>query len=253
MTPRADTVDLGGTARPRGRGIQPRRGGNERRADAWIESVLARTAMTRLAADALLDQRAAVEGRAHHIDCPPRDGGGAEFSWRRTDVLRCRPRRGRAREASFEAPDLVAHRSRERGNVDHAHVTPAVLRQPPIDLLSLVSARPRARDRAEKAVHLRHGVVTEDAGPLPNRPSAKGRALVDHHRIALVPERSRRQDVGDRKHHLLPVIAAAFHVHASEVFASAPADQPGHSIGPGGARHWFDANETVVPTPLEYD
>jgi hypothetical protein len=229
MTPRANAVDLLGRARSRKRGVQPRRGGNERRADARIASVLSCASMARLAADALLDQRRAVERPTYDVDRPPRDRSHA-FARRRTEVLDTRPRPRRTGGAPFEVRDLVAHCSRKRPLVDHTHPSPAVLGQPRIYLLPLVGARPRACDGAEKAVHLRDGVVAEDARALPHRPGAKGIALVDHDRVALVPERARRQHVGHRQHDLLRVLVTprhvgdAFHVHAGEVLSRAPTD-----------------------------
>src|SRR5258708_17048504 len=151
-----------------------------------MERVLARATVARLAADTHLDECAAVEGLADERDRASRDRGGARAP-RRLGPAWFRPRPAGARDAPpTEVCDLVVDRSRERARVGDPHASAPLFGQPSVNLLPLVRRGSRIRDGAEQPVHLRDGVVAEDAGALPDRPGAEARALVDHDRIPLV-------------------------------------------------------------------
>src|SRR5688500_659337 len=107
--------------------------------------------MTRLATDSELDQALFAEAQARRRD--------------RLVEERRRVRRGRL---PTETPDFRAQRSLQTRRVDDG-VFPAPVRwDKRIDDLSLIDAL--AAERTEEAREVRSGVVTENAGLVPNRP-----------------------------------------------------------------------------------
>ncbi len=246
-----------GSARARRRAdAQERAARHEVRQHAVALDVLAAAAVARLAADADLDEVRRRQIAPHGVHAraqqrAPRLGAGARTaSGLVVDAAgRLLPQHG----------ELALQRARQRLLVGDLERESPRRRQQAIDHLALVAGRVGAVERAQRAVEVGVGVVTEDAGLVPDPARAQTRALAHHHGIALETKRRRLEHERDRQDQLglgrrdgggarTPLVG---HLHAREVLAVPPADHLGDAIHVRAHARRRDANEARAALALE--